>query len=287
MKEEFVTDAEIRQFLLGRVDDSERQRIESLFMSDAEFNQRVIIAEDDLIEDYLENSLARTDRDKFLAQYGNMPEERRKLGITRAIKEYAVAEAMMSKAAISTNPKWRTFISTMRLPNPRFLIPVAGILALAFVVALVWLVKFSGRRAQENDRRVAIERQLAGLNDPSSLREVPPQTYSLVLPPVSVRSVGPQTQLLSETDNQVVELQLLWIQKEQYPSYRAVLRRVGNTDQFTISNLHVEKNFGGSAVRLRLPASLLTRGLYQVSLIGIGNDDAQGQSEEYSFTVGG
>src|SRR5712691_4522820 len=97
MKEELVTDAEIRQFLLGSVDDSERQRIEGLFMSDAEFNQRVLLAEDDLIEDYLEHSLAHMDRDKFLARYGHTPEQQRRLRISRSIRDYAASEAMLGQ----------------------------------------------------------------------------------------------------------------------------------------------------------------------------------------------
>jgi len=287
MKEEFVTDALVRQFLLGDVDEEVRQRIEGLFISDPEVNERILILEDDLIEDYLESSLTPSDRDKFLARYGHTPEERQKLRIAKAIKEYAVAEAMRSRAVTSTNRKGRTFLSALPLRSPRFLIPIAALLTISFVVALVWLVEFSRRRAQENNLRVAIERELADLNGHSTFREVPPQTFSLVLPPVSVRSIEPQTELLPPTEARVVQLQLLWAQKEQYPSYRAILRRVGSTDQFTISNLHVEKIFGGSAVTLRLPAHLLTRGLYQAILSGIGNNGEPGQSEEYSFTVAG
>jgi len=166
-------------------------------------------------------------------------------------------------------------------------IPIAATLTIACVVGVVWLVQLNSRRAQENSRRAAIERELTDLNAPSSLREVRPQMFSIVLPPVSVRSVEPQAELTPRTDIRVVELQLLWTQKEQYASYRAVLRRVGNTEQFTIPNLHVEKNSGGSAVRVRLPAHLLSRGLYQVSVSGVAGDGAPGQAEEYTFTVGG
>ena len=44
MKEESVTDGLLRQFLLGRVDDEERQRIESLFITDPQSRERVLAA---------------------------------------------------------------------------------------------------------------------------------------------------------------------------------------------------------------------------------------------------
>src|SRR5260370_40531202 len=130
MKEELVTDADIRQFLLGSVDDSERQRIEGLFMSDAEFNQRILIAEDDLIEDYLENSLAPADTDKFLAQYGHAPEQQRRLRIARSIRQHAASEAALTSAA-PTIAKWRAFLSKLHPRKLKLFIPIAATVTIA------------------------------------------------------------------------------------------------------------------------------------------------------------
>jgi hypothetical protein len=148
-------------------------------------------------------------------------------------------------------------------------------------------MQLNSRKAQENNWRVAIERELTDLNTPSSLHDVRPQMFSIVLPPVSLRSVKPQAELTPRSDTRVVELQLVWIQTEQYPSYRAVLRRIGDTEQFTIHNLHVENNRGNSSIRVRLPVHFLTRGLYQVSVSGVAGGGAPGQVEEYTFTFSG
>jgi len=285
LKEGFPTNALIRRFLLGDVDEEEQERIERRFISDHEVYEKIVVLEDELIEDYLEDSLTASDREKFLAQYGHTPKERRRLRIVNAIKEHAVAEAMSSQGARSTKSKSPNFLSALRPRNPGFLIPVAAVLIIAFVVGLVWLMDIRNKRAQETNRRAAIEREIADLNAPSSVREVTPQTVSLVLAPVSVRSVGPQNELQARTDIRVVELQLLWTQKEQYSSYQAVLRRVGDSQQLTIPNLHVQKTAGGTAVPLKLPTRILTRGLYQITLNGVGSSGAPGQAEEYSFTV--
>jgi hypothetical protein len=285
LKEGFATDALIRRFLLGDVDEEEHERIERRFISDQELYEKIVVLEDELIEDYIEDSLTASDREKFLAQYGHTPKERRRLRIVNAIKEHAVTEALSSQRARSTKSKWSHFPLALRLRNPGFLIPVAAVLIIAFVGGLVLLMDIRNKRVQETNRRSAIERELADLNAPTSVREVSPQTLLLILPSVSVRSVGSQTGLRVSTDIREVELQLLWTQKEEYSSYQAVLRRVGDSEQLTIPNLHVEKTTWGNAVRLKLPTHILTRGLYQITLRGIGSSGAAGQAEEYSFTV--
>lgn len=284
MKEQLVTDAEVRRFLLGDVDDSERQRIESIFISDAESNEQILLAEDDLFEDYFENSLTAADKNKFLAQYGHTPRQRRKLRIARSVKEYAIGEAQMSPPVVPADRTWDTFLAVLRPRNLRILVPVAAILIIVCVVAGVWLME-SRRLARENARRLAVEQELASVNERASVAGLPPGTLSLVLSSVSVRSVQSQNQVEPGTETQLIELRLIWSQK-QFPGYRALLRRVGSDDQYTVSNLQVERDERETTVPLRVPPRLLTRGLYQVVLSGIDSNGTPGQSEEYTFTVG-
>lgn len=286
MKDELVTGAEIRRFLLGDVGDDMRERIESLFISDPASRERILIAENELIEDYLEDSLTASDKARFLAQYRHTPHQRRKLRIAKSIKEHAIADTSPGETATLAVPQWRIFLSALRPRNPMIFVPVAAVVTIVTVVAVVWLLQFNNKRTQEINHRLEIERELGELNASSSPGQDSREILSIVLPPVSVRSVGPQTELTPGTGASVIELHLLWTQRQQYPSYRATLRRVGNTEQFTIANLHTENTLDGS-VRLRVPAHILTRGFYQVTLSGIASDGAQGTSEEYNFTVAG
>ena len=52
MKDEPMTREAARRFLLGTVDDSERHRIESLFMTDAKTEELILTVEDELLEDH-------------------------------------------------------------------------------------------------------------------------------------------------------------------------------------------------------------------------------------------
>ena len=65
MTEELLTDAVLREFLLDQLDDSKREQIENLFLTDPQLRDRLLFAEQDLIEDYLEGSLTNADKERF------------------------------------------------------------------------------------------------------------------------------------------------------------------------------------------------------------------------------
>ena len=138
------------------------------------------------------------------------------------------------------------------------------------------------QEADGNNRRLVIEKELAELNARPDVREDPSRVPALILLPISIRSVGPQTEMKRRVDIPVVQLDLLSNQKDKYPSYQAVVRRVGTNDQFKISGLRMENGPKGNFIRVRLPTDLLQDGFYQVVLSPDGDPSA---NEEYSFTV--
>lgn len=278
MSTELITDAELRQLLLGNVDDKERQRIESLYITNDLLRERVLAVEQDLIEDYLEDSLTAADKEKFLRQYADTPEQRQKLRITKSIKDWALLEGTKVAGAAPVSG-WSRLRARPRL-KPLFVIPIAATAMIAIMIGTVWL----NSKMHERNRRLALEEEVAQLNTPSSLREVPAQMSTLILRPVSVRSVEAQSELMKSSNVEIVELQSIWPQKERYPAYQAVVRQVDDDQSFTITNLQAEND--GNIVRLRLPAHRLSRGHYQVALTGIAADGSKSPPEEYNFTLG-
>jgi len=287
MNEKPMTKAVAKRFLLGAVDDSERQQIEKLFIIDPEAKETILVAEDELVEDYLEGSLSESETAGFLEQYAYEPRQRRKLRIARSITEYARAEALRDESPGSALQKLGSFVSSSWQGKRSWFIPIAVAVATLLIVTTVWLVQWNNRRTEDNNLRVAIERELTELNAPSSLRENPPQMLSLVIPSVSLRNVNSPPAISPQAADRVIELQLLWPQKEESPSYVAVLRRVGGSEEFRIANLHAEKKANDNVVRLRLPAQSLAPGLYNASLSPIGSDGTPGSAEEYDFVIGG
>lgn len=272
MNDETIDDALLREFLLGKISDEERGRIEGLFLTDSQAKERILAVEQDLIEDYLEGTLTTEDRERFVSRYAQTEEQRRRLRITKSIKDWAIAEAASVQSVPARSSAWNRLLDRFRL-KPTFVIPIAVMAMIVIVIAAIWL----SRRAQHS----AIEEELAQLNAPANLREGP---VSKELVPVASRGTESQNQLSTSPSEKDVVLRLLWIQKERYPVYQATIRRVGDSQSYLIPNLQPEND--GKAIRLKVPSHFLTGGTYQINLSGITADGSASSAEEYQFTVG-
>lgn len=270
MNEEILTDTLLRQYLLRRVDDDERQRIETLFLTDSRARDRVLAAEQELIEDYLEDNLTTEDKKIFVSQYARTPEQQRKLRINKSIKHWAVTE---TKATPISNSIWSRFVAPLR-SRPAFAVPVAVAILIALAITYVWL-----------NRRMeywAVQKEVAQLNTPASLSQKLPQTVSLRLTPVTARSGEAQNQVTKRSDIRTVELYLLTIQPERYSTYHAVVQRVGDKEPIATTDVGAEN---GNTIHMRLPVRILNSGSYRVRLSGIADDGSSGPIEEYTFSV--
>ena len=269
MNDETVTDALLREFLLGKVTDDVRERIEALFVTDPQSRERVLAVEQDLIEDYLEGELSAEDSERFVARYAQTAEQRRKLRITKSIKDWAMSEAQLGQTAPAMTSGWSRVREWFR-QQPAFAVPVAVMVLIVIVVAAFWL----SRRLQHS----AIEQELAQLNAPS---DTTPAGVQRELLPVTVRSAGPPVESIASPLSGVVELRLLLMQKERYSSYHVAIHRVDDPESYTVPNLHASSD--GKSIRLRLPAHLLTRGVWQITLTPEGSSTS---GDEYQLAVG-
>src|SRR6185369_14632883 len=138
MNEEPVSDALLRQFLLGQVDDQERQRLESMFVTGALSRERVMAAEQHLMDDFLDDSLTPEDKKHFLAQYGETPAEQRKLRIAQSIHDWAATSAGKTAVAAAAGSRWSRLFRRVWL-TPVIAAPIAAVVLIAFVVAVIAL----------------------------------------------------------------------------------------------------------------------------------------------------
>ena len=268
----------LRKFLLGEVDDAERERIERLFLIDPQFNERLVAAEQSLIDDYLEERLTAEHREMFLLQYGASHGQRRKLRIVNSIAEYAEAQSLNAPKD-ATNTLRRGWFGLKPLPA---LVWSAAAILLVVLLLTVWL---QSRRSEPDPQHLAVEQELASLNDPSRLRETLPEMASLSVPPITLRNVEPQALFTPRPEIRVLELHLLQVQNER-TKYRAVLQKGPVSEQFRFPEVQAaDKN--SRIIRLRVPTSLLSRGTYQILLSAIAADGSVSSVEEYNFTVGG
>jgi len=277
MNEEPVSDALLRQFLLGQVDDQERQRLESMFVTGALSRERVVAAEQHLMDDFLDDSLTPENRERFLAQYGETPAEQRKLRIAQSIHDWAATEATTVAAAAGS--RWSRLFGRVWL-KPVVAVPIAAVVLIAIVVAVVALRS----RWEQRNIHLAMQQELVRLNSPSMLREVSPVLPPVTLTPGTVRSVEAEKEVTAQANVEFVELRLVWTQKERFPSYQATIRRFEEEEKVTIGSLQLDND---NVIRLRLSSRYLARGLYQIEISGVAANGATGPAEEYTFVVKG
>jgi len=119
----------IRRYLLGRLADDELQQLEERMMAENEFYDRVLLAEDEMVEEYVEKKLSKKDRLKFDESFRATPSGRRQIAFQRALSKRARTSARRKKSP------WRHLIeSWFRFTGSSSLIRNAAIATLVLAV---------------------------------------------------------------------------------------------------------------------------------------------------------
>ena len=111
----------LRDYLLGRFSEEEATALEERFFSEEAAFDELVLAEDDLIDDYLDEQLSVEDRRGFEARMQERPELVQRLEARRVL-----TRALRRRAASSGRRGWR--------------IPLLGLAAAAAVALVVYRV---------------------------------------------------------------------------------------------------------------------------------------------------
>ena len=137
---------EIRQYLLGEVTrESRLRRIEEMILTDEAFYEELLVSEDELIDEYVRESLSASERERFESHFLSTPERRRKLKFARALRRY-VAGANESEATAEAKAGERGAGRERKSPWKRFFSLqvsfAAAALVLLGVAFFVWYAYF-------------------------------------------------------------------------------------------------------------------------------------------------
>ena len=273
-----LTDVLLREFLLGKLKDEELERVECLFLTDSQTRDRILAAEHDLIDDYLEQSLSDDEEERFVSRYQQTAEQRQKLKIAKAIKDRAVLEFVSRSADTFRLSSWRRPGTRLRL-EARFVIPIVVTVMLAIVVAVVLLNRPERRKGSD----LAFEHDLARMNDPASLSEVPPQMVTVELLPGTTRSTRVQAEVKMTPQIRIIEFHLISSGNQAFVDYEAEIRRLDSDESFVVPNLR--RQHDSYYLKLRLPTQILKRGQYQIYLNATTANGSRASVEDYTFTL--
>lgn len=249
----------LRRYLLGTVTAQAREDLEArLFSDDKLFWERVAIAEDELVSDYVQNALNDVERQDFEKHFVCTDERRAKLEFAKALHAYAERPhaVHVERQAPARESRW----AWLRRPA---LSPAWALAAAALLVVAIMVPRFGSTPAGVDTGNIV----------------------AVSLPPGRTRAAGETlARVHLNSKSQLVQLQLDQ-DPAQYASYRAGVYQVDGDSLLAEMKLTPASSPGSPGITLTLPTELLAEGDYYVRLQGISPGAQPVPLQRYDFRV--
>jgi hypothetical protein len=199
----------LRRYLLGELSEQEREQVEQRLMSDDDLYQQLLLAEDDLVDEYISNALPEQDRAKFSQNFLNVPELRQDVRFALVLRKHVLETAPKAVAKdspvvphVSLRDRFRNF----------FLQPALGV---SFAVALLAAVLLVAWLAAQNSRLRKQVEQLQAQQTPLPTLE---RDLQAQLASERLRNEQLSSELLRQQELLAEETRKLQLAQEQQPS---------------------------------------------------------------------
>lgn len=260
----------VRQYLLGTLSPEQLPEFEGRLLTDGELYEELLMAEDELVDQFLSGELSAPERERIETHFLRAPQRQQHLRFARALRRYVAANPPQVVEAVGyaqtaaavprvASPRGKSFLSTLFPRSPALVFSVASVLLL-MVVALAWIAISLRRQANGPQNFFAVE-LATGLTRSGEIRE-------FAIPP----------------EYNAVRLQLD-LPEDQYPSYEAVLQDAGGRTLTTSRNLNAQSANGRPAVFVEVTRNLIPPGGYRVRLSGTSANGTVENVGSYSFRV--
>lgn len=269
--DEQSSEAILRRYLLGDLDDVERDKVEERLFSDDGVAEELAHAESDLIDDYALAVLSKRDRDLFEQNFVLTDERRRNLLFGQAVDAYLEQE--ISPLVESQRWPWQNEILTFLSTHKGWAVAGAAaviLLLLSVPIVLKWFApndQFAPKRAQREDA----ERRLKELNR-ATLSSQKLAGLDLLLQPSSLlRDGGGLQQIEITQDVSVLNLRLV-LPSVQHSKYIVTAKNVEGQELFSVDDLSPEVNGTAASILVKLLTEFLPTNDYQFELKGVTPD---------------
>jgi hypothetical protein len=302
MSSQHTDETLLTNYLLGNLTEEEQVEVEDRAFADPGYLRALEATEADLIDSYVGGELSQPDRRKFELRFLSSAQRRSKVEFAWAL----AAIGAESKAVEVPDAGWRSFMSSFRGWIPPFQW-AAGTAALVCVIGSAWLFfqnsairsrvaaleaergafevregKLRQQVSDEQSRAGALTTQLR--SRPASAAHEP-QVASLVFLPGLVRSQTRVERLVLDPSVQIARLEIQLEARDNFPRFRAELRKRTGEEIMFRSNLVRRRTGAGFEVSFDIPASALDAGEYELTLKGIAADGATQDLGYYYFGV--
>jgi hypothetical protein len=302
----------LRKYLLGELDEPARLALDEQVVTDPATFDALALAEQALIDEYVDAGLSRTDRATFERQMSTLPQLHEKVRFARELRAHAIgAQPAASRpssvvASVDSSRLGRLPSTAILWAEHPFWTAAAALVLAALLGGNVWLARHqatqAGQLAQlttqhEQDRSrlqessaairdlqarlASTERASAQIGTPR-LNPIPTAVPSpiFVLATGLLRSEGQLARVSIPEGAKVIRLQLP-VAGADRREYRAVLFDAEGEECWTIAKLHASGT--PAAVVMTVAVDLLPPGDYRLQLMGAGEPATPVHT--YSFRV--
>lgn len=251
----------MRRYLLGTATPESREDLEArLFSDDRIFSERLSIAEDELVSDYVQSALTDGERQDFERHFLCTDERRAKLEFAKALHAYAERSTgfEQSDSAKRSDTVRQSPWAWLRRP---MVSPAWAMAAAALLVLLVQIPRFTNSGGDVNGRTVVAVSLTGGTTRAAG---------------------GEMTRVRLNADSQVVQLRLN-PESARFATYRASVFQV--EDDALVAELRPTPTSGSQEITLAIPAESLAQGDYYVRLQGLSPGANPVPLQRYDFRV--
>lgn len=300
----------MRRYLLGEMTGRERKALEREYFADPALFERLVAAENELLDQYARGRLSPRERERFERHYLSHPARRERAELARALHTKLEPErAAAAPHATDGASWWLGWFAPARVSRPAWALAASLVLV---ATGAAWLLVGTRMRWQESaadGALVARQEQTAPApqrqvtDEPPAGRETPgnpappapvrqtpppraktaPAVASLLLTVAGTREANaPAPSVLNvPAGTRQVRLRLN-LAEDDHRDYSAVLQAAGGREVYSWRRLTPGTSGSRVSFALALPAEKLAGGDYVLTLRGVGEG---GETEDVSKSL--
>ena len=165
MSQKIADSESIRRYLLGELSEEELDAVELRMLTDEDYYQQVLIAEEELMHEFVNNELSAADRARFQKKVLSMPQRHQDLNFIKALGHYAnknASQTVVPVKPVMKPPSWtEVVLAFFRRPAVGFASCAALLVTVPFAF---WLVRDNQRLrnqlAQVPSQHTTLQQQL-------------------------------------------------------------------------------------------------------------------------------
>ncbi len=295
------------QYLLGEMREPAQSQFEEQYFTDNQILAQLQSVEDQLIDDYVYETLPLSERQKFETEYLTSDRRRQKLRVAQEIKRTieTLPEIYFPEKKATIR---QLLLHSWQKPVMRY-----GFAAMAIVIAItgIWLAGNSRRTANQLPASASAPQQPIAEAQASKIPEPPLQTIPQKSPAatssgtnsipsvqkkiptaITILSVLSHGQFRDDTANESsnkivitpqvtnVTLKLKYDRNPEYSAYRAVIETVSGQKL-----MNLKPAMQGDFLTIQIPAKALVTEDYIINLSGKNSRSEYEEINDYSFRV--